>query len=579
MPKHHVAIELIGNAGRLLRELNRGTGGVRKFGRAVKNEFRALQGVAGSLQGKLAAAGISFGAVQLTKQSAMLDKKLAQIGQTADVNRMKVAALRKEISSMGKLSGQQIDGLVEGFNNLIQSGQSWKASIESARGINIASAVTGAGGGVLAGGLTVGATAFDIDLETPGKALELLDKMVVAGRLGNAELENLAAIFARVGVNAASAGMSYDKTLAFIETLSLVERSPERLATLADSTLRLFTNMRYMAKAQQATGVKFFGDDGKRRDPVAVLKEIRGQYNKLDSELGKASYIQRAFGQADLDTIKGLRTLLGGSYLETTQSYEQRIGGAAGTLTRDLAGATDNLIDQAGRLKETLREAADAFTKPMRDTLSEWIKYGLDRKKLSGGQIIAGGTGLALSGIALARYGPKAIGALSKKFGKNAAGITAGLAVEAATGVQPVFVTNWPAGGLPGSVMGKSGPGRLKKAARALKSFPWLATAGQSSLAMTPVAVAAAGALTSEYMAKSISESQATGYSSDTLRRMMGEQMVMGGGNTYQYRLMEEELAKRELKIGIQIDDRRVTADTDDVNAYIEADLKRGRMH
>ena len=89
---------------------------------------------------------------------------------------------------MAKKSGENIDGLADGFNGLIQAGQSWKAAIESTKGINVASAVTGARGDVLAGGLTVGATAFNIDLEKEGKALEMLDKMVVAGRLGNAEL-------------------------------------------------------------------------------------------------------------------------------------------------------------------------------------------------------------------------------------------------------------------------------------------------------------------------------------------------------------------------------------------------------
>ncbi len=42
------------------------------------------------------------------------------------------------------------------------------------------------------------------------------------------------------------------KTLGFIEGLSQIQKEPERLATLADSTLRVFTDMRYMMAAQRA---------------------------------------------------------------------------------------------------------------------------------------------------------------------------------------------------------------------------------------------------------------------------------------------------------------------------------------
>ena len=476
MPKHQVSIELVGNAGRLLRELDKSKGGVRRFGSAVRSEFSAIRRAAGSIQGQLAGIGVSLGAVKITRDSALLDKKLIQIGQTAGESKKNVAALRRELHLMAKKSGEDIDGLADGFNGLIQAGQSWKAAIESTKGINIASAVTGARGDVLAGGLTVGATAFDINLEKEGQALDMLDKMVVAGRLGNAELENLAAIFARVGVNANTAGLSFDKTLAFIETLSLVEKSPERLATLADSTLRLFTNMQYMAKAQKATKVDFFNADGSRRDPVAVLRDIKAQYDKMPNDLKQGIFMQKAFGGMDLDTMRGLRALFSGDSLTKTGEFTAQISAATGTLNRDFKDATDNLITQADRLAESLKEAADGFTKPMRDTLAEWIKFALDEKKLTGAQLAGGGLALAAGGIAATRYGGKGLKALLGKIGAPgaAAGIATGKAIEAATGVQPVFVTNWPggSGGLSGGLDGAT----LKKVA------PVLAMAGRATV-------------------------------------------------------------------------------------------------
>ena len=85
----------------------------------------------------------------------------------------------------------------------------------------------------------------------------MLDQMYAAGKLGNAELENLADIFARVGNNAKTAGLSFEGALAFIERMSLVERQPERLATLVDSTLRLFQQPDISGRGRARNGRKF----------------------------------------------------------------------------------------------------------------------------------------------------------------------------------------------------------------------------------------------------------------------------------------------------------------------------------
>ncbi len=560
MTKHHVAIELIGRAGRLLRELDRSSSGIRKFGGAVKGEFRALRDAGGSLQGKLAGLGISLGAGKITKDSALLDKKLIQIGQTADVDRMKVAELRKEISGMAKKSGQDIDALADGFNAMIQAGQSWASAMESTRGVNMASAITGARGDVLAKALSVAANNFKIDLEKPGQALEMLDKMLVGGRKGNAELENMAALFPRVANNANKAGMSFEATIAFIETLSKAQADPGLLGTLADSTLRIFTNLNYLKAAQKATRVSFYDENRNRRDPLDVLKDMREQYRKLTSDAARDVFLFKAFGAADQDTIKGLGKLFEEGSLDEWGEILSAVKQASGTINRDFSAATDNLIDQAGRLKETLREAADAFTKPMRDTLAEWIKYGLDQKKLTGGQIMAGGAGLAIGGAALARYGPKAIGALARKFGTDAGGITAGLAVEAATGVQPVFVTNWPGafgGGLPGkgASLAKNGKGALAAAGKA----------GQFGAAMYGIN-------------ELVAEPMGIGWSS-MVKSYQDFATAYG-------RLLDYASGRRdwrtdqpiEVNNQITIDGNRVISETDGMNTTVNTELRRGRM-
>jgi TP901 family phage tail tape measure protein len=548
-------LELIANSSGMKRELTESGRAVNKFTSGAKREFESLKKAVGSIQGQIAGIGGTALAVQQMMQSAQLDKSLIQIGQTAGAGAGEVANLRTELFRMGKESGQGIENLKGGFDALVQSGLNMKEAKATLDGINIAMAVTGANSSTLAGGLTVAAQAFQFDLAKPGQALELLDKMTAAGRLGNAELQNLSDIFSRVGVNAASGGMGFDKTLAFIEGLSLIERQPERLATLADSTLRLFTNVKYLADAQRGTGVQFFDAKGARRDPFAVLRDIKTQYDKLGTDKSRAAFIQRAFGKADLDTIKGLRTLLTGNNLTKIQKFETTIGGAGGTLKRDFSDATRNLVDQSGILKNTLREAADVFVQPINETLAMFIQFTRDSKAnggwaLSGKDMILGGSAGLLGTMLLARYGSKGIGAVAGKMlgkaGSLGIGVAEGKALQAAAGITPVFVTNWPAGGLP--VVGGAG----------INPTGALTTGGALALYGGPLAIAAGGALASWGLPRA---SRANGWGTQSASPMERHVMGIGGQNN--------------IKLELNIDGTGRVSSRSDLNTKIDT-LPRG---
>ncbi len=467
--KNTLELILSGNSSRLLSALGRGEKGLRKFGHVAKQEFDRIRSAATSVEGKLASLGVSIGVVMLVTKSAQMDKGLTQIGQTAGATKGEVAGLRKELFRMSSETGQGVEDLQQGFNNAVQAGLNFKEALPVIEATNKAMAVTGANADRLTSGLTVAATAFQFDLAKPNLALGLLDKMTTAGRLGNAELQNLSDIFARVGVNASRAGMGFDQTLAFIEGLSLIERQPERLATLADSTLRLFTNLNYMKQAQRTTGVKFFDASGERRNPLEILTDIKKKYDALKTTAQRETFMGKALKGADLDTIKGIQTLLKGDMLgKISGEFAKKISGAAGTIEKDLPDAINNAVDQTGRLKAKLTEAADAFAKPIKDTLSKGIQKLIDPKEkggmgFSGKELIAGGATAALAGYMTYRLGGAAAKRLLGRLGGSAAGIAEGKAVEAATGVAPVFVTNWPPGMGSGAI--PMGPGSLPGAA------------------------------------------------------------------------------------------------------------------
>lgn len=575
-------LRILANAVGLKNEMAGSTSSVRRFVSRSKQEFNSLKSSLSSLQGTLAGIGVTLGAIQQIRLSARLDKDLTQITQTAGIARAEARGLRAEFFDMGKETGKQIEELKEGYNVLVQSGLSAEESRETLKGINVAMAVTSAQAQSLAGALTVASTAFDFDLSKPGLALVLLDKMTAAGRLGNAELENLSTIFGRVGVNARTAGFSFDKTLAFIETLSLIERNPERLATLVDSTLRIFTNARYMQAASRATGVRFFDAEGNRRDALDVLNDIRAQYGKLTSDQARSRFIQKAFGDADLDTIKGIRTLLSGEILSKSTIFNEQISSAGGTLKNDLDDAIDNAVDQTGRLKNVLREAADSFVQPINAALKEAIKFGLDSKDkgglgLTGNQIILGGAGLVAGTLLTARLGNTALKSvasrLMKRGGSIAAGVAEGKALEYAAGVTPVFVVNWPGSGVSAGSGTLPGVGAAKSFSKSLdtsltkwiKGAGWLGAGGN--------ALAATGAL-------------AAGFGVGTLlNKGMGWVSGKLTGGRYEgdgwlgaaiYDLVHRE-TKNEINMDIHIDEQgRVKTDVDSMDTHVTTQSNRG---
>jgi TP901 family phage tail tape measure protein len=524
--KLHVALILSADPRGLDAGLRHGSASVKGFTAGVKRELELLGNAWKSTLGRVGQLGLGLGAGAALTQSARLDRDLLKTKQTAGATKSEMAGLRGELFAMAKQTGANVEDLKAGDEALIASGQSWKAALEDIKAINIAMGVTGADATTLAGGLTVAGEAFQFDLEKPGLALELLDKMTVAGRQGNAELENLADIFARVGVNASSAGLGFEKTLGFVEALSLVERQPERLATLADSTLRLFNNVDYMQTAEQASnlagmllkkrrgdaaleafpdkkerkklakagtldkdfgGVKFFDDKGGRRDPVAVLKDLREQFKLLRTDQERSDYLGNVFDKMDLDTVKGLKTLLQGDALDKIGAFETAIKGGVGTLKKDLPEALSNAVDQAGRLKNTLREAADGFAKPINAAMSDLVKFGLDKKELSGGELLAGGAALAAGAYVGGRVIKGVAGKLLGGGASLGAGVAVGKGLQEAAGVTPVFVVNMPAGGMGGAgtvpepLAGKGGAGG--GAAAAARFWPTLGQIGVPLLA------------------------------------------------------------------------------------------------
>ncbi|WP_426111327.1 phage tail tape measure protein [Pseudomonas sp. DSP3-2-2] len=413
----------------------------------VRQEFDRIKALGSTAQGQLAGLGVGVGVVAGLTGSAKLDRQLIRTKQTADMTPEQQNEWRDEGWRIAKDYGVNREAVDSGFNTLIASGVKYEPAKKTAAAIGQATAVTGADSAVLGKAVVAGASAFNVDLNKEGAALELLQKMTVAGRLGNAELENLADLFPKIGGAAAAAGMNMSQALAFAETLSTVEMQPDRLGTLAESTLRVFSNKTYRDTITKTSGVKFFEKDGKSRNPESVFGDLKRKYDKLKTDKERAQFMGVVFKGMDQDTIRGMRIMLTGDRLKTFGDQSKQINNAGPVLDKDLKENTESATGTAARMKATFGQAIDRMAQPLNKGFADMGSYLLDDLKLSGEQMLAGGAALGVGSYYAGRGAKAGAGALLNKFmggPETLKNIAVGKVLEEATGVTSVFVTNWP---------------------------------------------------------------------------------------------------------------------------------------
>lgn len=459
------------------RNMKKADRSISGFAKRTKKELSDLDRMTGSsfgnLRSEIIGIGTAWAGLQISKDSAFLDKQLIRMSQTAGVTRDKTKELRNELFLLQKDHGTHVNQMVGGYEKLIQMGLSWKETLGSGKSVSAASAITGADPRLIAGGLGVASSTFGYDLSNEKVAKRLTNQFLKATDFGAVEFEDLASMFGRVGVNADAANFSMSQTLALLESMSAIEQNPDRLGTLFDSGIRIFTNGEYRKRVSKTTGVNFFNDDGSARDPLKVLGDLSTRYKEYGTtEDRKARFSSVVFKGMDLDTQKFMRGVLSGNILSKAEGFDKILVGGADEIDKRLQDAIDNAVDSTGRLKGALRDAADSLVKPINESFSRLIQYGLDSKDkgglgLSGSDLLMGGAGLVGAGALGYKYGGPLARKVLGKGGRLAGGVAAGKALEAMVGVTPVYVVNMPTmGGRNGSIIddliGAGGKGRAR---------------------------------------------------------------------------------------------------------------------
>ena len=469
MSREELKVVIGADAQGYLRGMNTAAAGTRRFSAGIRGEFERVKGTLGSLKGILAGIGVTVGGIKLAVDTAQFERDMRRLQVNLGASRAEMESWRSEAYDNQKRYGTLLTDQKELAESLQAAGLDMTAIRGATGPVAKTLQVAKTNADDLGKALGVAREQFGIDITDKAAVEGLLDKMVVAGRLGNAELENLPDIFARVGGRAKTANLSLDQTLALTEALSQVQPNADKLTTLVDSTLRVFTNGRYIDMVRKATGVSFFDAQGGRRDPLEIIRDLRDKYRRLRTEDERQDFISNAFGKMDIDTGTGMTQLLQDGTLEKIEEYRRQLRGATGTVDRDLATAMDNAVTQANRLKGAFHEAVeDGMLRPLGDTFTQVVGFMMDSKEqgglgLDGSQMLKIGGG-ALSAALLGGMAIRLTRGL--RGGGGLLGIGGNLAtakaMEHAAGVQPVFVVNMPGGGFGGGALpGLGGLGGL----------------------------------------------------------------------------------------------------------------------
>lgn len=306
--------------------------------------------------------------------------------------------------------------------------------------------------------------------------------------------------------------------------------------------------------------------EAEKLDVLTKIFDVRGAPVALAlMEEGEASYkqIEEAM-KSSLPLTKKLQIMMEG--------FNAQWAALKGTGRSTLASLYEPALAPLTYLVAKTNEFVAAIGRAAQG--SETLSKVVSGISLSG--VAVGGTTAAGLGAAALYYGRKVfkgvggIKGLMSGLGGTAAGVAAGRAVEAATGVVPVFVTNWPSSmALGGTPLPVPAAGKLGKLGRFL---PWLMRGGAAALPflMSPagLAILAVGGTAAGlgYLATRDEPAYFRGSNTEALDFM-----------TERYRDQEKTMVQNNVPIVINVDPSlRVTATTQDMNTRI--DLRRGKF-
>ncbi|MDW2728202.1 phage tail tape measure protein [Raoultella planticola] len=389
-------------------------------------------------------AGFAGGA--LLRNYQQLDRRLTRMGITAGKTRKEIADIfdtSQNVAIKFGVDTSEIQGAFEEING--RSGD-LNLALKNTDNIGMAIAASGADGATL-GGLI--AEYKKLQIEDKKQTLLALDGMNRLGKEGAFELKDAAeklpaslSMYAAVGGKGVKGAMD---VMTVAESAMDVTANKDKAATAVENFIRDLQNPK-VVKTLQKNGINVFDDNGSMRPLPDLLQETAARSSRGGIKKQRGRLTEAGFNQDSMDLIAGVTGEAGAKKLKTYMG----VVADGQSIIEDAAYASQDFTSAMQRLATTLEKFANKnLAKPIQEladvinnldpkVVQEWLEFGKD-------------VAISIGGIIAAR---KAF-----KFGKDiwdmfspgkGKGLPSDVADAFGSGVMPVYVTNWPAGGLGG---------------------------------------------------------------------------------------------------------------------------------
>lgn len=578
----------LGDAGRQVQEdfdrmeksVSRGLKGIAIGWYAVKKAMPGVQ-AAGSLQEAML--GVKMNLAGSAKDAGELKKNLAEVQDTAI-----------KVSADAPFSAEDV---VRIQNSLLKAGMDLK-DVSGKSGAAFAATALASlskeAPEVVGDSLARIGSMFKLE---GGQYSELADWLVRVDDAAATSLPELIQGLRMAGSSAAGLNISAQDALTTLGALSpLGDRAGSSFSNFLIAVATKGKELRHH-KINLFENGKFVGME-------KATDQLKERFGKIENDEKRMVLLTKIFGE---EGGRAANTLINASkgFKEIESSAEQSL-----SMTQKMniwaEGFNASLAKLGGTSKSTLATLFDPLLKPLTEIvnltnrLTSALGEAASKNSLLKGSVSYGVAGLGLAGLGYGGYqlfkgGRAGLSALKGAGGirgllgggaSTAAGIAKGKAIEAATGVQPVFVTNWP------DTMGLGSAGGLTEGLKnaAGGKMPWLKSLGSmtgiktllgGSLASTPLLATAGGATLAG------AGGYAIGTGLNELAGIIASKMSGGqyGGSGWLGEMIfdaihggkTEAVNKTNLSVYVDKDDR-ITTKTDNMNNTIDASVKRGRF-
>ena len=168
-----------------LRGMNTAAAGTRRFSAGIRGEFERVKGTLGSLKGILAGIGVTVGGIKLAVDTAQFERDMRRLQVNLGASRAEMEAWRSEAYDNQKRYGTLLTDQKELAESLQAAGLDITAIRGAAEPVSKTLQVAKTNADQLGKALGVAREQFGIDITDKAAVEGLLDRMVVAGRLGN----------------------------------------------------------------------------------------------------------------------------------------------------------------------------------------------------------------------------------------------------------------------------------------------------------------------------------------------------------------------------------------------------------